>query len=128
MKKLVALTICSSVVALLISSPTRAKDVTVCWKPPTTYLDGSTLTDLKGFRIEYGIGKFDKAVAVDKASTTCATITKLAPGTWLFRVVALTTGHGESDPSTSASQIIVPPATDGKIEDSGTRRTIPPKK
>lgn len=124
MKKLVTLTTLTS---LLWSGGVVAKDVRVCWAPPTKYDDGSVLTDLSGYRIEFGLGKFDKAITLTNPGLTCYTILGLTPGTWSIRMFSLSTGHGESVPSSTVTARVLPPPTQGSIEDAGTR-TIPPKK
>lgn len=124
MKKLARLTIPISL--LLFSAGVAAKDVIVCWSPPTLNTDGSVLTDLRGFRVEWGKGKIDKSFTINRPDAKCQKLPGLEAGTWLVRVVALAASN-ESDPSVTVTQIIIPPATQGSIESAGKDRIIPPR-
>jgi Putative Ig domain len=67
--------------------------VTLSWTPPTQNEDGSPLTNLRGFRIYYGISAADLATMVEipNAGVTTAVVENLVPGTWYFGVKAYTT-------------------------------------
>lgn len=119
----------TSISALLLCSQLAyAKDVTVCWVPPKQNTDGSTLTDLAKYRLEYGLnGTFTKMMTFN-AGPSCVKVTGLSPGTWSFRMFAISATGVSSDASSTAMQVVVPPATQGSIEDAGRNRVIPPKK
>ncbi|WP_153067026.1 putative Ig domain-containing protein [Steroidobacter cummioxidans] len=81
---------------------------TLSWTPPTQNTDGSSLTNLAGYRIVYGrtATSLDQTVQVANAGTASYTITGLTSGTWYFRVKAYNSGGGESDVSNSGSKTI----------------------
>jgi hypothetical protein len=87
---------------------TGSGTATVSWSPPTTNTDGSALTDLAGYRIEYGReqGSLDQSVAIDNPGTTTYTVNNLASGTWYFAVVAMNQAGGSSDRSNIGSKTI----------------------
>lgn len=71
---------------------------TLSWAAPTTNTDGTPLTDLAGYTIEYGTssGALDRSVTIASPSTTIYTISDLTTGTWYFAVVAYTTEGSQS--------------------------------
>lgn len=81
---------------------------TLSWTPPTQNTDGSSLTNLAGYRIVYGrtSSSLDQTVQVANAGTASYTITGLTSGTWYFRVKAYNSSGGESDVSNSGSKTI----------------------
>jgi hypothetical protein len=78
------------------------------WTAPTRNTDGSTLTNLSGFRLHYGTTAADlvQTVQIASATTTSHTMTSLADGTWHFGVRALTSGGAESALSNIVSKVI----------------------
>ena len=76
-----------------------SRTATVSWTPPTTYVDGSPITNLAGFRIFYGQSPIalGNSVTIASAEITSAVIEALGPGTWYFAVKAYTTANVESD-------------------------------
>jgi hypothetical protein len=70
--------------------------------------DGTPLTDLAGFTINYGNspGALTQTITVPDAMATTYTIQGLAAGTWYFTVAAYTTIGTESAPSDVASKTI----------------------
>ena len=82
--------------------------VTVSWLPPTQYTDGSTLTNLAGYRIRYGKSASARTTVVNvpNAGLANSVIEGLAPGVWYFTVTAFTSEGAESDDSTVASATI----------------------
>ena len=81
---------------------------TLSWTPPTQNTDGSSLTNLAGYRIVYGrtATSLDQTVQVANAGTASYTITGLTSGTWYFRVKAYNSGGAESDVSNAGSKTI----------------------
>ncbi len=69
---------------------------TLSWTPPTQNTDGTSLTNLAGYRVVYGrtASSLDQTVQVANAGTSAYTITGLASGTWYFRVKAYTSSGG----------------------------------
>jgi len=83
-------------------------NATVSWTPPTTNTDGSTLTDLTGFRIAYGNASaaLDQSISVTNAGLTSYTVNNLGSGQWFFAVFAVNSAGIESDISNVASKTI----------------------
>jgi hypothetical protein len=80
----------------------------VSWTPPTTNIDGTTLTDLNGFRIAYGnsSSNLDQSVSVTNAGLTSYTVNNLTSGQWYFAVFAVNSAGTESGISNVASKTI----------------------
>jgi hypothetical protein len=82
-------------------------DASIIWGVPTTNRDGTALTDLAGYRVEYGQGgTFDAAVIVGP-SVTSYQFVSIAVGTWQARVITLAKS-GESAPSNAVSFTVAP--------------------
>jgi hypothetical protein len=80
----------------------------VSWTPPTQNTDGSTITNLDGFYLEYGrtADVLDQRIDVTNAGLTTYTVSNLASGTWYFAVSAYTTAGDSSGISNVASKTI----------------------
>jgi hypothetical protein len=78
---------------------------TLTWSAPTENADGSTLTDLAGYRISYGTSasSLTQTVQVTNASVTTYVIENLSPGTWYFSVKTYSSAGTESIPSRTVS-------------------------
>jgi hypothetical protein len=81
---------------------------TLSWTPPTQNTDGSSLSNLAGYRIVYGrtASSLDQTVQVANAGTSGYTVTGLSSGTWYFRVKAYNSSGAESDVSNAGSKTI----------------------
>lgn len=79
---------------------------TVQWNAPTTNSDGSTLTDLAGFKLYYGRtgGMLDQMVQISSPNTTQQIVENLASGTWYFAVSAVNAAGIESQLSALATR------------------------
>jgi hypothetical protein len=79
------------------------------WQPPTRNTDGSTLTDLAGYEIVYGLSKsnLSQKVTIKNAGVTSAIIENLTAGTWHFAVKAFNTAGVMSDASSLSSKSIL---------------------
>jgi hypothetical protein len=82
--------------------------VTVSWLPPTQYTDGSTVSNLAGYRVRYGKtpATLSTVVTVPNAGVVNSVIEGLAPGVWYFTVTAFTNEGAESDDSSVVSATI----------------------
>jgi hypothetical protein len=82
--------------------------VTVSWLPPTQYIDGSTMSNLAGYRVKYGKtpDALSTIVTVANAGVVNSVIEGLAPGVWYFTVTAFTSEGAESDVSSVVSATI----------------------
>jgi hypothetical protein len=78
------------------------------WTPPTTNTDGSSLTNLAGYRIYYGVNANEliSTIQVSNAGMTSYVIDNLAPGTYYFVVRAYTSGGAESANSNTTSKVV----------------------
>lgn len=90
-------------------SPTPGS-ATISWTPPVKNSDGSALTDLAGYYIDYGLAPnaLNQTVKVDGPGIASYIVTGLTPGTWYFSVEAYTSGTPSitSERSTLASKVI----------------------
>jgi hypothetical protein len=74
---------------------------TLAWTPPTRNTDGTTLSNLTGYRVVYGrsSGNLDQLVQITNAGVSTYTITGLSSGTWYFAVKAYNSAGAESEVS-----------------------------
>lgn len=92
-----------------------AGSVTLSWQPPTQNTDGSTLTNLAGFRILYGASAsaLSQTVQVPGAGVSAYVVDGLSSGVWFFAVKAYTAGNVESGPSNVVSKAVDAGGTPG---------------
>ncbi|MBI5543306.1 MAG: fibronectin type III domain-containing protein [Deltaproteobacteria bacterium] len=91
-----------------VTNPTLGTAV-LSWEAPTTFTDGSPLTDLTGYRIHYGTssGSYPSVVNVSNPTAVTYTVSNLPGGaTYYFVVTALSASGGESARSMEASKTI----------------------
>ncbi len=81
---------------------------TLSWTPPTRNVDGTSLTNLGGYRIYYGTSAsaLNKTVQLNNPSLSRYAIENLSPATYYFAVKAITTAGAESSLSNTASKVI----------------------
>jgi hypothetical protein len=81
---------------------------TLSWQPPTQNEDGTALTNLAGFRVNYGRSSSSLTEHVELANPGLSSyvVTGLSSGTWYFAVQAYTTAGVASDLSEVASKTI----------------------
>lgn len=81
---------------------------TLSWTPPTSNTDGTTLSNLAGYRVVYGrtSTSLDQVVQISNASVSTYTVSGLSSGTWYFAVKAYNAAGAESDLSTVRSKPI----------------------
>lgn len=81
---------------------------TLSWTAPTQNSDGSTLSNLTGFRVMYGrtSSNLDQQVAVDNPSISTYVVENLSSGTWYFAVVAVNAAGATSQLSNTANKTI----------------------
>lgn len=92
----------------LASSTTANGAATLTWRAPTTNTDGSSLTNLSGYRIYYGTSSntLSQTIQVNNASISTYVVENLAPGTYYFAVKAVTSTSAESGLSNIASKTV----------------------
>ena len=73
-------------------------NVTLSWTAPTKNTDGTTLTNLAGYRVYYGkqSGQYTQTLSLPSPSFTSVSIEDLASGTWYFAVKTLASDGDES--------------------------------
>lgn len=78
------------------------------WLPPTENTDGSSLTNLAGFRIVYGASatQLTQTIQVTNAGMSSYVVENLAPGTYYFAVRAYTSAGAESADSNVVAKIV----------------------
>jgi hypothetical protein len=88
-------------------SPTNGA-ATLSWTPPTQNTDGSTLSNLAGFRVQYGTSQSSLTQTIQIANPGIATyvVTGLNSGTWYFAVKAYSSSGAESANSNVVSKTI----------------------
>lgn len=81
---------------------------TLSWIAPTQNTDGTSLTNLAGYRIHYGTSAsvLSQTVQVANAGLTTYVLDDLSPGTYYFAVKAYTTGGAESEASNVVSKSV----------------------
>lgn len=90
------------------SSGTGAGSATLSWTPPTTNTNGTTLTNLAGYRIYYGTSpsNLTRTVQLTNAGLTRYVISDLTAATWYFSIRAYTSTGAESSNSNTVSKVI----------------------
>jgi Putative Ig domain len=81
---------------------------TLSWTPPTQNSDGSTLSNLAGYRIIYGrsADALDRSISVTNPSVSSYVVENLSAGTWYFAVSAVNAEGVASDATNVASKAI----------------------
>jgi hypothetical protein len=100
----------------------------VSWVAPTANTDGSTLTNLAGFRVYYGTSSttLTQTQTLNDVTARSATISGLAPGTWYFAVRTLNTRSEESANSNIASRAVTGATASNVVSITITNPTPPP--
>jgi hypothetical protein len=93
----------------LVVSPGLSRTASLSWVPPTQYTDGTTMTNLAGYRIRYGRSATDlsASLSIDNAGITRYSMDGLASGVWFFAIVAYTSEGAESANSTVISATVL---------------------
>ena len=80
----------------------------LAWTPPFANVDGTPLTNLGGYVVEYGKSstQLDQMAVVADPAATGLEIPNLAAGTWYFAARSVTTDGAKSDLSNQASATI----------------------
>jgi hypothetical protein len=95
-----------SIAVNAVSSSTGA--ATLSWTPPTRNTDGTSLTNLSGYRIYYGTSSssLTKTVAINSPGLSTYVVSDLAPATYYFAVSAVNSAGAESARSSVASKVV----------------------
>ncbi|HET9448615.1 MAG TPA: putative Ig domain-containing protein [Steroidobacteraceae bacterium] len=94
--------------AIVVSSTATTGSATLSWTPPTQNTNGTTLTNLAGYRILYGTSatSLTRTIQVANAGVSRYVVENLAPGGWYFSVRAYTTTGAESAGSNTAYKTV----------------------
>jgi len=97
-----------SITVAAATTPPGTGSATLSWIAPTERTDGSTLTNLAGYRIRYGNarGNYGTTVNVSNPGLTTYVIDNLVSGTYYFVVTAYDGAGAESSFSNEASKTI----------------------
>ena len=84
------------------------KSVTLSWAAPTTNSDGSTLTNLAGYRIYYGTSKTDLShtLTLSYVGITTYVISNLGSGTYYFAILAYNALGVQSNLSNIVTEVL----------------------
>jgi hypothetical protein len=82
--------------------------VTLNWTPPTQNDDGTTLTDLAGYKIYWGTtpGNYPNSVTITNAGMTSYVVDNLVPGTYEFVATSYNEAGVESVYSNPATKVV----------------------
>src|SRR5262249_33842222 len=88
--------------------PQASRSITLSWQAPTENTDGSTLTNLQGYKIHYGTqaGQYTSTITLSNAGLTRYVIDNLNAGTYYFAISAISSTGVESDLSGEANKTI----------------------
>ncbi len=94
----------------VVSPPngSTAGTATLSWAPPTTNTDGTPITDLAGYTIDFGASPsaLNQSINITTPSSTTYTVQNLTAGTWYFAVAAYTSSGSQSALSNIVSKTI----------------------
>jgi hypothetical protein len=81
---------------------------TLSWMPPTENSDGSSLTNLAGYRVHYGRSptQLSQTIEITNASLSTYVVDNLSAGTWYFSLVSVNSGGTTSVLSNVAAKTI----------------------
>lgn len=101
MKKLIA-----SIIACFLPTLGWPGSAELTWTAPTQNTDGSTLTDLSGYRIYYGTSatNLNQVLTLTNAGLVSYVVPSLTAGTWYFEMTALA-GPSPYRESTHTNQV-----------------------
>lgn len=90
-------TVENSATATATTAPVSAS-TTLSWVHPISNVDGSTLIDLAGYRIHYGLdpADLDRSITIANPSISIYVIDELTAGTWYFGVATVNRRGDES--------------------------------
>jgi hypothetical protein len=93
------------VFSIMVAAAVATNNVSLSWKAPTQNDDGSTLTDLAGYRIHYGTEtkNYTEEVAVDNAGVTRYELDSLPKGKIYIAMTAVNSAGAESEFSSEVS-------------------------
>lgn len=101
-------TVASLPLFTIVVTTAPVSTATLSWTPPTKNTDGSSLTDLAGYRVLYGVTSTSLGQVIDipNPSLSVYVVENLTPGKWFFCIKAFNAKGGESVCSGIASKTI----------------------
>lgn len=78
------------------SPESESGSVTLSWKAPASDANGSSLSDLAGYKIYYGLSSNNYTRSIDVGHSTSIVISSLSSGRWCFVVTAYDVSGNES--------------------------------
>jgi hypothetical protein len=89
-------------------SEVASGSATLSWTPPTRNADGSTLSNLAGYRIMYGTSSssLNRSIEVRNPGVSSYVVENLSPATYYFAVRAFSSSGSESANSNVASKTV----------------------
>jgi hypothetical protein len=87
--------------SITVNSAATPGTAELTWTRPSKNEDGSTLSDLAGYKVRYGLSanSLTQMVDVAGAAVTSASIEGLSTGTWYFSIASYTSAGVESAPT-----------------------------
>ncbi len=94
--------------SITVTAPTTNGSATLSWTPPTQNTDGSAISNLAGFRIQYGTSAnaLTQTIEVNNPGLATYVVSGLSSGNWFFSVRAYDSGGAESANSNVVSKTI----------------------
>jgi hypothetical protein len=88
--------------------PSTTGNATLSWNAPTKNTNGTSLTDLTGFKVYWGKtkGSYTNSFRINNLLARNYTVSGLSSGTWYFTVTAINAAQTESSYSNVASKTI----------------------
>lgn len=84
-----------------------AGSASLAWDAPSANTNGTSLTDLRGYKVHYGPSPGSYTQTVDAGDVTAFTLQNLAPGTYYITVTAYNSAGAESSFSNEVSKTIL---------------------
>ena len=90
------------------AAPTTNGTATLSWTPPTQNTNGTPITNLAGYQINYGTSAStaSQTLQIPNPAATSGTVTGLTSGTWYFNMTAYSASGTESAPTGVVSTAI----------------------
>jgi hypothetical protein len=92
----------------IVVTETGNGSASLSWAAPTENTNGTALTNLAGYVINYGTSaaNLSQKVQIDNPGILSYVVSNLSPGTWYFSITAYTANNLESAPSAVANYTV----------------------
>ena len=89
-------------------TPGTGGSLTLSWDAPTSNTDGTVLTNLSGYQIQYGTSAaaLTQSIRIENPGISTYVVSNLASGTWYFTISAYNTAGTSSPPSSTVMGVI----------------------